>query len=197
MCDKPLDFNDFEKVGGHDGLGVKLVIGRFLEEGLIKFIQMELNNSQRGDDYLVGSGQVPRKNKNDKQCDLLVVEKRTDKYCHYKIGNISIPYQPDIIRLIVEVKTGIGKTEARNAIKDYKDSLENGCPLLIFGVFEPKKEIIENWKKDFKKEKEIGEKVMEHVHLIPYKCEIKCESSTPNTKWKDELRYLLKKCLKI
>jgi len=197
MCDKPLDFNDFEKVGGHDGLGVKLVIGRFLEEGLIKFIQMELNNSQRGDDYLVGSGQVPRKNKNDKQCDLLVVEKRTDKYCHYKIGNISIPYQPDIIRLIVEVKTGIGKTEARNAIKDYKDSLENGCPLLIFGVFEPKKEIIESWKKDFKKEKEIGEKVMEHVHLILYKCKIKCESSTPNTKWKDELRYLLKKCLKI
>ena len=123
MCDKPLDFNDFEKVGGRKGLGVKLVIGRFLEEGLIKFVQVELNNSQRGDDYLVGSGQVPRKNKNDKQCDLIVVEKRTDKYYHCKIGDIIIPYQPDIIRLIVEVKTGIGKTEARNAIKDYKKKL--------------------------------------------------------------------------
>ena len=71
--------------------------------------------------------------------------------------------------------------------------MENGCPLIIFGVFEPKKEIIENWKKDFKKDKEIGENVMEHVHLIPYKCEI----STPNTKWEEELRYLLKNVLKF
>ena len=108
MCDKPLDFNDFEKVGGHEGLGVKLLIGRFLEEGLIKFIQMELNNSQRGDDYLVGSGQVPRKNKNTKQCDLIVVEKRTDEYYHCKIGNIIIPYQPDIIRLILWRHYGVG-----------------------------------------------------------------------------------------
>ena len=120
MCDKPLDFNDYEKVGGREGIGVKLVIGRFLEEGLIKFVQMELNNSQRGGDYLVGTGQVPRKNKNDKQCDLIVVEKRIDKYYHCKIGNIIIPYQPDIIRLVVEVKTGIGKTEARSAINDYR-----------------------------------------------------------------------------
>ena len=69
--------------------------------------------------------------------------------------------------------------------------METGCPLLIFGVFEPRKEIIESWKEDFKNEKEIGEKVMEHVHLIPYKWGI----STPNTKWEEELRYLLKKCL--
>jgi len=193
MCDKPLDFNDYEKVGGREGIGVKLVIGRFLEEGLIKFVQMELNNSERGGGYLVGTGQVPSKNENDKQCDLIVVEKRIDKYYHCKIGNIVIPHQSDIIRLVVEVKTGIGKTEARSAINDYKNLVENGCPLLIFGIFESKKETIENWKKDFKKEKEIGEKVMEHVHLIPYKWEI----STPNAKWEGELRYLLKKCLKI
>lgn len=165
MCDKPLDFNDYEKVGGREGIGVKLVIGRFLEEGLIKFVQMELNNSERGGGYLVGTGQVPSK----KQCDLIVIEKRIDKYYHCKIGNIIIPYQPDIIRLVVEVKTGIGKTEARSAINDYKNLVENGCPLLIFGIFESKKETIENWKKDFEKEKEIGERVMEHVHLIPYK----------------------------
>ena len=192
MCDKPLDFNDHEKVGGREGIGVKLVIGRFLEEGLIKFVQMELNNSERGDDYLVGSGQVPRENKNAKQCDLIVVEKHTGTYYHCKIGDIIIPSQLDIIRLIAEVKTGIGKTEVRAAIKDYQDLVETGCPLLIFGVFEPKKEIIENWKEDFKNEKEIGEKVMEHVHLIPYKW-----GFSPNTKWEEELRYLFKKYLKI
>jgi hypothetical protein len=192
MCDKPLDFNDHEKVGGREGIGVKLVIGRFLEEGLIEFVRMELNNSEKGRDYLVGSGQMPSENNNGKQCDLIVVEKHTDKYYHCKIGDIIIPYQFDIIRLIVEVKTGIGKTEARNTIQDYKDSVGAGCPLIIFGVFEPIKETIENWKEDFKKEEEIGEKVMEHVHFIPYKCGI-----SPNTKWEEEFRYLLKKYLKI
>jgi len=190
VCDKPLDLNEYNEVGKH---GVKLVIGRFFEEGLIKFVQMELDNSERRGDYLVGTGQVPSKNKYDKQCDLIVVEKSTDKYYHCKIGNIIIPYQTDIIRLVVEVKTGIGKTEARSTIKDYKNLVENGCPLLIFGVFEPRKETIEKWKKDFKNETEIGEKVMEHVHLIPYDYEIR----THNTKWEEEVRYLLKKCLKI
>ena len=73
----------------------------------------------------------------------------------------------------------------------WKDSVEAGCPLLIFGVFEHRKETIENWKEDFKKEEEIGEKVMEHVHLIPYKCRV-----SPNTKWEEEFRYLLKNILK-
>ena len=71
-------------------------------------------------DKLVGSGQMPSENNDGKQCDLIVVEKHTDKYYHCKIGDIIIPYQFDIIRLIVEVKTGIGKTEARNTIQDYK-----------------------------------------------------------------------------